>query len=98
MVPRASYDCHFMSRLVHVAHFCATALPLFEEEAQYERLPRARAAGCGRSVPYERALREREAALLWWKAVFLRVSLDAHFVNWLVHVAHFCATALPLSG
>ena len=44
MVPRASYDCHFTSRLVHVAHFCATALPLFEEEAQFGRLPRAHAA------------------------------------------------------
>ena len=42
--PRAGQSVHFMSRFVYVAHFCATALPLFEEEAQYGRSPRTRAA------------------------------------------------------
>ena len=44
VLPRTSCGVHFVSRLTRVARLCATALALSREEAQYGRLPRARAA------------------------------------------------------
>ena len=47
---------------------------------------------------YQRALHEREVSIFRWKAVLPRVSHCVHFVSRLVHVTHFCATALRLFG
>ena len=55
-----------------------------------------RCVGCGRSMPYERALRKREAALLRCTAVLPHASCGVHFVSRLTRVACLCATALPL--
>ena len=64
------------------------------------RACRARApcrAGCGRSTPYERALHEREAALVRWKAVLPRARHN-RLRRPLACEARLCATALPLFG
>ena len=77
----------------------ATALPLSWEEAQHARLSRVRAAncaGCCRSMPYGRAVHEREAALLQRAAVLSCASCGVHFVSQLARVSRLCANALPL--
>ena len=64
-------------------------------------LPRARAPncfGCVRSMPYGRALHEREAALLRYKAVLPRASRGGHFDSRLARLARLCVTVLAVSG
>ena len=57
-----------------------------------------RPAGCGCSMPYGRALHEREASVIQCKAMLLRVSCGVHFMRQFAHVTRLCATTLAVSG
>ena len=102
VLPRTRHGVHFVSWLVRVAHFCATAQPICVEQAQRARLPRARAASLQlwslHALWKGTALHERGAAMLRCRAVIPHSSSGAHFVCRLARVARLCATALPLSG